>query len=867
MAVAIALGSFFQASAQCTEAVEPIALFEVQMLESIEIPTVDASNHVGLDLVESAFNDLRLHKYNEWTLMLPFMEGKMLPVELESFLPFSDAFMIGRSQADNKFVEEIYRPKLLSYRVTSPGMKGTIVVMEEFVMGTIQYRGRQYDLSAIRNGADGKHVLFLLADAAYPLEFECGVDEYGPRRDVMPMGIQPPTSTANQITDCVEVAFDIDFYTYGTFGDDCYPAVEWALALLAGVNTIYTESVDALVNIQASYIHVWETTDPYNGITNDAGSMLDTFRLEWLNNSNLSGIQRDIVHLLSRRTNTGTGGIAYLDVVCSSSYAAGFSANLESGNTYNLNNYAWNLNVVGHELGHNFGSNHTHWCGWSNGPIDNCYDVEGSCSNNPQAQVGTMMSYCHAVAGGSVNLEFHPTVVAEAFVPTITSDGGCYTTCVDMTTSCQYFGCTDSGACNYDPNAVEDDGTCAYEIDGCGVCGGNNSTCSGCTDSVACNYDSEATIDDGSCFYAPPGSTCDCEYTTSFTVNLAAGDTDSQTLEAAGYVTGFNVVLNFIDTPVDNSWANEMMVGLTTPDGTCLQYGGYNLTLGCPSAGLWPSNWSTSAAGTYTATAVFDEPISGIGQWTITIMNSWASSDGASYDTDITFNGLCEGSPTVPGCMDETACNYDPNATADDGSCEFTSCAGCTDSSACNYSSEATNDDGSCEFTSCAGCTDSSACNYSPEATNDDGSCEFTSCAGCTDSSACNYSSEATNDDGSCEFTSCAGCTDSSACNYSPEATNDDGSCEFTSCAGCTDSSACNYSPEATNDDGSCEFTSCACPGDLDGDNQVAVNDVLLFLSDFGCVDAPCIGDATGDGITTIEDLLLMLSNFSNICK
>ena len=93
----------------------------------------------------------------------------------------------------------------------------------------------------------------------------------------------------------VEVAFDIDYYTFGTFGNDCYPAIEWALAILAGVNTIYTESVDALVNIQASYIHVWETTDPYNGIINDAGSMLDTFRLEWLNNSNLSGIQRDIV--------------------------------------------------------------------------------------------------------------------------------------------------------------------------------------------------------------------------------------------------------------------------------------------------------------------------------------------------------------------------------------------------------------------------------------------------------------------------------------------------------------------------------------------------------------------------------------------
>ncbi len=784
--VAFAFGGYFQGLAQCTQADEPIALFDVQALETSEIPTVQAANHVGLDLVESAFDDVRLHKYNEWTLMLPFIGGKTLPIELESFLPFSDAFMIGRSQAEGKFVEEIYRPKLLSYRVVSPGIKGTIVVMEDFVMGTIQYRGRQYDLSAIRNGADGKHVLFLLADAAEPMEFECGVDEYGPRRDVMPMGVQAPTSTADQVTDCVEVALDIDFYTYGTFGNDCYPAVEWALAIMAGVNTIYTESVDALINVQASYIHVWETTDPYNGITNAASNMLDTFRLEWLNNSNLSGIQRDMVHLLSRRTNTGTGGIAYLDVVCFPAYAAGFSANLESGNTYNLNNYSWNLNVVGHEFGHNFGSNHTHWCGWSNGPIDNCYDVEGSCANNPQAQVGTMMSYCHAVAGGSVNLEFHPTVVAEAFVPTITSDGSCYGTCVEMTTSCQYFGCTDTTACNYDPNAVEDDGTCAYEIDGCGVCGGDDSTCSGCTDSVACNYDSEATIDDGSCFYAPAGSTCDCEYTATFTVNLAAGETANQTLEAAGFVTGFDVVLDFIDTPVDNSWANEMMVGLTAPDGTCLQYGGYNMTLGCPSAGLWPGGWNTSAAGTYTATAVFAEPISGVGEWTITIMNSWASSVGASYDTDITFNGLCEGLPAVPGCMDAGACNYDSDATVDDGSCEYSSCAGCTNSAACNYD---------------------------------------------------------------------------------PSATIDDGSCDLTSCYGCTDSTACNYSAEATNDDGSCDYASCACPGDLDGDGQVAVTDVLLFLSDFGCMDAPCVGDATGDGLTNVDDLLLMLSNFGNICE
>ena len=36
---------------------------------------------------------------------------------------------------------------------------------------------------------------------------------------------------------------------------------------------------------------------------------------------------------------------------------------------------------------------------------------------------------------------------------------------------------------------------------------------------------------------------------------------------------------------------------------------------------------------------------------------------------------------------------------------------------------DATEDDGTCEFTSCAGCTDATACNHDPAATLDDSSC------------------------------------------------------------------------------------------------------------------------------------------------
>lgn len=55
-------------------------------------------------------------------------------------------------------------------------------------------------------------------------------------------------------------------------------------------------------------------------------------------------------------------------------------------------------------------------------------------------------------------------------------------------------------------------------------------------------------------------------------------------------------------------------------------------------------------------------------------------------------SGVCS-----PGCTDETACNYNADATFDDGSCDY-SCYGCTDSEALNYDGEATTDDGSCIY-------------------------------------------------------------------------------------------------------------------------------------------------------------------------
>ena len=107
-------------------------------------------------------------------------------------------------------------------------------------------------------------------------------------------------------------------------------------------------------------------------------------------------------------------------------------------------------------------------------------------------------------------------------------------------------GCTDETACNYDADAVCDDGSCLY-LDECGECGGNGTL--GCTVMSACNYDSEADCDDESCTY--PVQYYDCNGNC---LNDIDGDGVCNELEIPGCT----------DQEADNYDASA-----TDDDGTC----------------------------------------------------------------------------------------------------------------------------------------------------------------------------------------------------------------------------------------------------------------------------------------------------------
>ena len=353
------------------------------------------------------------------------------------------------------------------------GFAGVLAVHTNRVQSTMILKGHQWEIAPevldLKSQVFQEHYVFFdVAQSAGTNTFTCAVQDQHNRMN----RVQQTLARENSSPQCVEIALDVDNHTLGTFGNDCNAAVDWAVGVLAGVDLIYRSELNDLLSLQASYVNVWETPEPWASIT-DAGSMLETFRLAWLGGDyGLNGQTRDLVHLMTRRGNTGTGGIAYLNVACSNDYGFGFSSAMSAASNFvPLPSYSWNLDVVAHELGHNFGANHTHWCGWgggadhpsgtAGGAIDNCYDVEGSCGAGPSVSSGTIMSYCHLNANVGKTLQFHPIVEQQAFFPTINANPGCHGDCVELETSCN--GCTDVEACNFDPAATVDDGSCIVD--------------------------------------------------------------------------------------------------------------------------------------------------------------------------------------------------------------------------------------------------------------------------------------------------------------------------------------------------------------------------------------------------------------------
>ena len=199
-----------------------------------------------------------------------------------------------------------------------------------------------------------------------------------------------------------QLAIDCDNELFIAHQSNVSRAVNYVLTVVGASSAVYERDVN--VSFQIPYLRIWTVVDPYP--STNAG-MLGQFRDYWLRS--MRHIPRTLAMLMSAGR---YGGVAWVNTLCSNvNDGYGFGASGIGENvTYPADNYIWDVDVVSHELGHNFGSPHTHNCSW-NPAIDSCYGAEGGCFTGTKPRIGTIMSYCHLTSFGT-QLYFHPRVAA-----------------------------------------------------------------------------------------------------------------------------------------------------------------------------------------------------------------------------------------------------------------------------------------------------------------------------------------------------------------------------------------------------------------------------------------------------------------------
>jgi len=213
----------------------------------------------------------------------------------------------------------------------------------------------------------------------------------------------------------VDLAVDTDWeFTNNLFAGNTDASAAYALTLMGAASSIYRRDLN--VTLRIVFLRLWETeSDPYRVC--GAFTLLFRFRDYW--NANMSGVERDLAHLLSARVFPEAAGVASLGGLCAST--EGGTGPSPYGISTRLNGYFpmppadhqgqnLDLYLVTHEIGHGFGAVHTNLL---DPPQDDC---PSSCAN---AGEGTIMSLCYLCPGAFENiaLTFHPRTIAENIAP------------------------------------------------------------------------------------------------------------------------------------------------------------------------------------------------------------------------------------------------------------------------------------------------------------------------------------------------------------------------------------------------------------------------------------------------------------------
>lgn len=367
-----------------------------------------AKKYEALELNANRLRRILWEEPKTLNLLLSF-EGREVDLQLKKVMITSDHFQViealpGGSQRVVDYSGGVYYHGKIAGK---PASFATISLVDGQVAGIIADEKSNIILGSIEdNGLPTKeYVMYRETDLSVTNPMNCFTGET-PVDGVLPVGDPSIHARPTAVGEPVEVYFECDFKFYQDKGSNTVNLINYVLSFFNNTALLYANED---IKIQVSQILVWTMQDPEAAAgLNSSSACLTSFRDRMIT-TNYVG---DYAHFLSTRSLGG--GIAYLlGNPCSSARQFRSAVSAINNSYNNFPTYSWTVQVVTHELGHNLGSNHTHWCGWSGGAIDNCgpsagYPNEGgTCAlGAPPVNGGTIMSYCHLTSSINFNNGF-----------------------------------------------------------------------------------------------------------------------------------------------------------------------------------------------------------------------------------------------------------------------------------------------------------------------------------------------------------------------------------------------------------------------------------------------------------------------------
>lgn len=279
--------------------------------------------------------------------------------------------------------------------------------------GGMRAYGKHYDLR------DAKSELVAELDHS-PLPLDCGNDlaeELDAFVSPLPTGARAK-AVPSLYQAVVAVDTDNEFIA-NKFGNNTAAAQAWIEELFVAMNQFYER--DLSLRLLIGPLILRRSTDPYTA----PRASLEEFGTVWADDPALYSTERAFTMLLSGRDigSRSFSGVAWVDQYCN----AGNYYSQRYVGSFSVNRVGTGLSAsfvaegVGHEIGHNLGSRHTHCeSGSVFGYVDNCYRGESGCyggATSCPTGGGSIMSYCHLTSSSAgppspcdKSAVFHPTI-------------------------------------------------------------------------------------------------------------------------------------------------------------------------------------------------------------------------------------------------------------------------------------------------------------------------------------------------------------------------------------------------------------------------------------------------------------------------